>query len=73
MTNLELLRRDHRLTQAQLAEKAGVSRVLIAQIEDDTIVPLPDVLERLAYALCFSPPERLLRPVCVEPDDEEQA
>jgi transcriptional regulator with XRE-family HTH domain len=66
MLNMELLRRNKRWSQGHLAAAAGVTQGLISQIEAGVHVPGEDVLERLARALCFSPPERLLRDVHVE-------
>jgi transcriptional regulator with XRE-family HTH domain len=66
MKNMELLRRDRRWSQGHLAAAAGVTQGLISQIEAGVTNPSADVLERLARALSFSPPERLLREVHVE-------
>lgn len=56
------LRTAHRLTAAALAERCGVSRSLISQIETGRISPSLDVVRRLASALdvpiaaLFGPP-----------------
>ncbi len=48
---LRTLRARRRLTQAALAERAGVHRVTIARLETGTRRPGLDVLEALATAL----------------------
>ena len=49
--NLRENRRKHGVTQAKLAEKAGVSTQYIAMIELKRQFPTPDVLERIAASL----------------------
>ncbi len=48
---LKRLRTARRLTQEQLASKAGFHRVYLAQIEAGTKTPSLGALERLAKAL----------------------
>ena len=48
---LQKLRARRRLTQAVLAERAGVHRVTIARLETGARGPGLDVLEKLAKAL----------------------
>lgn len=43
------------LTQAQLAEKAGIDRALITRYETGKALPRPKTIERLAAALNVSP------------------
>jgi transcriptional regulator with XRE-family HTH domain len=45
------LRKKKKLTQAQLAERVGVHRIYIAQIEGATKVPSLATLEKIAEAL----------------------
>ncbi len=45
------LRLDRRLTQAGLAERAGLSRIAVGKIERGTVVPRAATLEALARAL----------------------
>lgn len=71
VTNLEALRRHHRLGQGHLAAKAGISQGLVSQIEAGVTTPSKEVLRRLADALWFSPPERLLRHVWIGEDEAE--
>jgi len=49
--NLKVNRRNNKLTQAKLAEKAGISTQYIAMIELSRQFPTPEVLERIADAL----------------------
>lgn len=49
--NLKESRRKCRLSQAKLAEKAGISTQYIAMIELSRQFPTPEVLERIAAAL----------------------
>ena len=69
MLNVELLRRMRRLSQAQLAAKARTTQTNVSLVEAGALVPDEDLLERLADALLFSPPDRLLREVRVNQDD----
>jgi transcriptional regulator with XRE-family HTH domain len=48
---LKKLRKERGLTQAQLAERADVHRIYIAQIEAQTKMPSLAALERIAKAL----------------------
>jgi transcriptional regulator with XRE-family HTH domain len=49
--NLKEYRRKHGISQAKLAEKAGISTQYIAMIELSRQFPTPEVLDRLAEAL----------------------
>ena len=49
--NVARLRRDRQLTQAALAEKAGLSRVALGKIERGVVVPRARTLAGLAHAL----------------------
>lgn len=49
--NLARLRLDRRLTQARLAERAGLSRVAVGKIERGAVVPRAGTLVALARAL----------------------
>jgi transcriptional regulator with XRE-family HTH domain len=49
--NIKLLRSHKELTQAGLAEKAGISIIFLSSIERGTKYPKPDVLARIANAL----------------------
>ncbi len=48
---LKKIRNQRKLTQANLAERAGVSRVTIAYLESGKRQPSMDLLQRLAKAL----------------------
>ena len=48
---IKRLRQQRGLTQQALAERAGVHRVYVAQIESQTKVPSIATLEKLAKAL----------------------
>ena len=48
---LKRIRTTRRLTQAALAERAGLHRIYIAQIEAGTKVPSIATLERIAAVL----------------------
>ena len=48
---LKTLRKKRGMTQAELAEKADVHRIYIAQIEAQTKTPSLAALERIAKAL----------------------
>ena len=45
------IRKRRNMTQAQLAKRAGVHRIYVAQIEGQTKVPSLATLEKLAKAL----------------------
>ena len=49
--NLARLRLDRELTQGQLAEKAGLSRVAVGRIERGLVTPRTETLDALASAL----------------------
>ncbi|HBF0791719.1 TPA: helix-turn-helix domain-containing protein [Clostridioides difficile] len=49
--NIKTFRKDRRMTQEQLAEKAGISRVALGNYEREERVPNLDILEKLATAL----------------------
>jgi len=52
---LKKIRSERNITQAQLAEKAGVSAGLIGQIESGKVEPSIKTLEKIAAALSISP------------------
>lgn len=54
------------LTQAQLAEKAGINRVMIGRIENGTYVPSIEQLQNLGEALGFEPTDLFLEDSVVE-------
>jgi transcriptional regulator with XRE-family HTH domain len=45
---MRILRRDHHLTQEQLAEKVGMSREMIAYLESRSENPTADVIRKFA-------------------------
>ena len=49
--NLRAYRRKNKISQAKLAEKAGLSTQFIAMIELSRQFPTPEVLERMASVL----------------------
>ncbi len=49
--NIILLRRKKGMTQQELADKSGVSRRTIQNIEAGTVSPRLDLLEKLAEAM----------------------
>jgi len=49
--NIKFLRSEKRLTQAVLAEKAGISIIFLSSIERGTKYPKADILARLAKVL----------------------
>jgi transcriptional regulator with XRE-family HTH domain len=59
--NLRRLRHERFLSQAELADKAGVHRATIARVELGDYVPYPRTLRRLAEALDV-PPRALIPP-----------
>lgn len=48
------IRWEQRLTQEELAEKAGISRSSLSQIENEKVVPDGDTIVRLVSALNIS-------------------
>ena len=52
---IKKMRCERKITQAQLAEKAGVSTGLIGQIESGKVEPSIKTLEKIAAALSLSP------------------
>lgn len=54
VTNLKEKRREHGLTQAQLAEAVGVSRKTINTVENGVFVPSTILSLKLAQALSCS-------------------
>ncbi len=52
---LQTARRAQRLTQAQLAEQAGVTQAALSRYENGLREPEPDVLDRLAHVLGVTP------------------
>ena len=60
--NLARLRRDRRLTQAALAERAGLSRVALGKVERGVVLPRAGTLSALARALSV-PVRDLVTPV----------
>lgn len=53
-------RRQIKLTQYQLADRAGVLRDVVGEIERGRVNPRPDELAKIARVLGVEPPERLL-------------
>lgn len=64
-SNLRRLRRQARLTQAALAEAAGIAQTYVGQIERAKKNATLEVLGKLATALGVDPAE-LLRPVPID-------
>ena len=60
--NVARLRLDRQLTQAELAAKAGISRVALGKIERGVVVPRAGTLALLAKTLAV-PTGKLLTPV----------
>ena len=52
---LKRLRTDNALTQAELAEKAGLTTAAVARIERNEAEPRPSTLRKLAAALDAAP------------------
>lgn len=48
---LKEIRKEKRLTQEELAERADISRVMVSRYETGTVIPTVDVLVSLADAL----------------------
>lgn len=53
--NLKRLRIRNALTQAELAEKAGLTHAAVARIERNEAEPRPTTLRKLAVALSVKP------------------
>jgi len=51
---LKEIRKEKRLTQEELAEKADISRVMVSRYETGTVIPTVDVLINIADALDVS-------------------
>lgn len=51
---LKETRKEKKLTQEELAEKADISRVMVSRYETGTVIPTVDVLVSLADALDVS-------------------
>jgi transcriptional regulator with XRE-family HTH domain len=66
--NMRKIRRKSGMTQAKLAEKAGVSTHFIAMIEIARKFPAPDTLDRIAAALGVQTYELFSGPVSSEAD-----
>jgi transcriptional regulator with XRE-family HTH domain len=64
--NLKLNRRKCGISQAKLAEKAGISTQYIGMIELSRQFPTPEVLERIAEALSIEPYELFAVPPSLE-------
>ncbi len=57
MATLRQLRREHHLTQEQLATAADVSPSTVYHIEAGKVRPRPSIVRRLARVLSVSPSE----------------
>jgi transcriptional regulator with XRE-family HTH domain len=55
--NIRTRRKELGLTQAQLAEEVDTAPTYIAMIEAQKRFPTPEMLERIALALDFDPPQ----------------
>ena len=55
--NVRRLRHERFLSQRELAEKAGVTRITIARIEAGDYIPYPRTIRQLAAALGVLPAE----------------
>jgi transcriptional regulator with XRE-family HTH domain len=64
--NVKLRRKDLRWTQAQLAERLGVTDAYVAQLESRPKSPTTDLIERVAQALKINPLMLLQEPVLEE-------
>jgi len=51
---LRYARRRSRLTQRQLAEQAGVAQAVVGRIENGSVIPRVDTLDRLLRAAGFT-------------------
>ena len=59
--NLRRLREDRRLTQAELAERAGIALSSLVRIENDKVDPRFSSIRKLARALDADPKELTTR------------
>jgi predicted transcriptional regulator len=57
--DIRRLRKQFRLTQKKLAEKAGVSQSLIARIENKTVDPRLSTIKKIIDALVFTKEEKI--------------
>ena len=57
LTRLRAVRERRALSQKELAERAGVSRGALIQIESGGAEPRPTTVRKLAQALCVEPPD----------------
>jgi transcriptional regulator with XRE-family HTH domain len=62
LTRLRMWRERKALTQQQLAEKAGLTRVTVARVETGREEPYPTTVRKLADALGLEP-EELMDPL----------
>ena len=60
--NLRWLREDRLLTQAELAERAGIALSSLVRIENDQVYPRFSSIRKLARALDVHPRELTRRP-----------
>ncbi len=67
---IKYLRTIAGLTQAQLAEKIGVTPAAVGNYEQDVSFPKESVLEKLFEALCCTPNELLCSDGCCHDDYE---
>ena len=59
--NVSRIRREHKFTQEDLAEKVGIHRVTLARIETGRVTPPSTVLINLAQVLGVSSDTLVLR------------
>jgi transcriptional regulator with XRE-family HTH domain len=59
--NLQRLREDRLLTQAELAERAGIALSSLVRIENDQVDPRFSSIRKLARALDADPKELTMR------------
>jgi transcriptional regulator with XRE-family HTH domain len=62
LTRLRSIRERRALSQQELADKAGLSRVAVVRIESGTTEPYPSTVRKLASALGVQPHE-LMEPM----------
>ena len=65
LTRLRMVRERSALTQQELADLAGVSRVTVGRIESGEDEPFPRTTRKLARALRVKPAD-LMKPLVVE-------